>query len=192
MTRQWAGVASRTIMNDDLMLKRADETETSDDEDLTVDRVFKLLKNSRRRRIIDYLSEDGRPTTRSRLAEVIAAEENGISASELGSDQRKRVYVSLYQTHLPTLARDDVIEYDGDRGTVAPGRNMQELIRYLRLAPEPIEATPNAHHIGLSLIGGVTYAAIRFSGELTPGVMDLWAAGFVLLVFLVSMTLQRE
>ena len=179
-------------MSEDLVFKRANEAETSDDEDLTVDRVFKLLKNSRRRRIIDYLSEDERPTTRSRLAEVIAAEENGISASELGSDQRKRVYVSLYQTHLPTLARDDVIEYDGDRGTVAPGRNMQELIRYLRLAPEPIEAARNVHHIGLSLIGGVTYAAIRFSGELTPGVMDLWAVGFVLLVLLVSTTLQRE
>jgi hypothetical protein len=170
------------------------EQETTDDgsRQLTMDRRFKLLKNSRRRMIIDYLAEHRESTTRSELAEVIAAEEDGIDVSELSSSQRKRVYVSLYQTHLPTLERDDVIEYDGDRGTVAPGPNLPELVRYIRPLPDPEGAAGSPRYLWLGLLGGATYVAIRVFGGAIPVLTDVWALGFVLSVLLVWANRRRE
>lgn len=176
----------------EVMFESTDGANGHGSDELSVDTRFKLLKNSRRRKIIDYLSEHDQPTTRSELAEVIAAEENGIDVSDLGSDQRKRVYVSLYQTHLPTLKRDGVIRYDPDRGTVERGPNMDELVEYLRVPPELSETPRVGHFTWLSLLGGTTYVLIRVVGGMMPGLMDLWAVGFVSAVFLVSMYHRRS
>lgn len=54
------------------------------------------------------------------IAEEIAAWENDIPVDQLRSSQRQRVYISLYQSHLPKLADYDVIEYNQARGIVRP------------------------------------------------------------------------
>lgn len=54
------------------------------------------------------------------LAEAIAAWENDISVEQLTSKQRQRVYIALYQSHLPKLDDYGVIKYKQARGVIKP------------------------------------------------------------------------
>jgi len=92
------------------------------DEDL----ILELLKNSRRRQVIKMLSQRDETIVLGELAELIASEENNVPISNLTSDQRKRIYVALYQTHLPKLDEAGLVDYDQDRGTVERGNRFNE------------------------------------------------------------------
>lgn len=65
------------------------------------------------------------------LAEDIAAWEHDTSVKQLTSDERQRVYIALYQTHLPKLDDYDAIEYDQDRGIVEPTGLLEVFDQYL-------------------------------------------------------------
>jgi hypothetical protein len=52
------------------------------------------------------------------LAGQVAAWEYDTEVDELTEQERKRVYVSLYQTHIPHLDDAGVIEYNKDTGMV--------------------------------------------------------------------------
>jgi len=80
--------------------------------------IHELFSNDRRRLIISYLVRDADGNaTLSDLAEYVACVENGVDRCELSGSQRKRVYIALYQGHLPKLADAGVIQWDPDRGT---------------------------------------------------------------------------
>lgn len=83
------------------------------------DELFQILSNSRRRYIIYYLSEGGNELSLKSLATKIAAVESDVSESDITSDERQRVYISLYQTHLPKLEEAGIVTYDEDERTVA-------------------------------------------------------------------------
>lgn len=85
---------------------------------LSKDTIFEALTNSRRRATLHYLEESEGEANIGDLAEHIAADENGISELELNSAQRKRVYIGLYQCHLPKLDDMGIVEFDKHRGTV--------------------------------------------------------------------------
>jgi hypothetical protein len=107
----------------------------------SADDIFHLLQNSRRRDVLAYLEETEQTTLRE-LAEHIAASENGVSVAGLRSAQRKRVYISLYQTHLPKLAAHGVIDYDKSRGTVAL-RDDSQLRPHVRLLEDTSHVGPH-------------------------------------------------
>lgn len=93
------------------------------EESLTIskDSVFHLLQNSRRRAILRHLIEQDEDVFSMReVTELVAARENDTTVSELASDARQRVYIALYQSHLPKLDDTGVIDYDQDRGTFTP------------------------------------------------------------------------
>jgi hypothetical protein len=94
------------------------------------------LKNSRRRSVIRYLLEHDGSGVLSDVAEEIAAEENDVTVRELSSDQRKRVYIALYQCHLPKMDSLGLVEYDKDRGTIELQDSVAQLSTYLD-TPEP-------------------------------------------------------
>lgn len=94
----------------------ADPEET--EETLSKDTIFELLKNQRRRDALGYLEENDGVATLSDMAEFIAAKENGITEQELSSSQRKRVYIGLYQCHLPKMANAGVIDFEKNRGDI--------------------------------------------------------------------------
>ena len=98
---------------------------------LPLDQVFEILKNKRRRETLHYLQDNDGQATLSDLAEHIAAIENDTTVKMITSSQRKRVYVGLYQCHLPKMDDMDVIDFDQNRGTIAPGENMHQLEDYL-------------------------------------------------------------
>lgn len=102
-----------------------------EDERLSKDVIFELLKNRRRREVLAYLLEADETVTLGELAEQIAAWENDTSVNALNSDQRKRVYVALYQTHLPKMDDAGIVEYDQDRGLISLADNADLLMMYL-------------------------------------------------------------
>ena len=86
-------------------------------ETLSKDVLFDILKNERRRQTLEFLREEP-TTTLSDLAEHVAALENDKPIRELTSSERKRVYVGLYQCHLPKMDDAGVIDYERSRGTI--------------------------------------------------------------------------
>ncbi|VTT88148.1 hypothetical protein DM2_1482 [Halorubrum sp. DM2] len=132
---------------------------------LTADGVFELLSNHRRRMVLYYLRTNGRSVGVQELATQIASMENDVPTDELTSQQRKRVYVSLYQTHLPKMADMDIVEYDKDSGTVQLAGRADDIDDYLTTDDEP--AYPWRFHYTLLAIGGA--AALSLFALDAPG-----------------------
>ncbi len=98
--------------------------------------LFELLSADRRQEVLRYLDENDGSATVGELAEHIASLECGCEIVQLDSQQRKRVYVGLYQCHLPKMADAGAIEYDSDRGTVALNDRSGRLLNYLYFEEE--------------------------------------------------------
>lgn len=94
------------------------------------DEAFDVLGNARRRAVVRHLLEHGE-VEMGTLAERVAAEEAGTTPEEVGRDERRRIYISLYQSHLPKLAEVGVASYDRDRGVVQPTAAIEDLAPYL-------------------------------------------------------------
>lgn len=120
-------------------------------ESVSLDVVFDILSNSRRRLVLSRLREVGGESTTSDLAEYIAAIENDKPQEELTSQERKRVYVGIYQTHLPKMDDADVVDVD-DRGAVTLGRNADAVYQFLETSDGDDSPWPRyyAAHTGLS------------------------------------------
>lgn len=140
---------------DDGQLQTDDTTDTEADP-LPLDVVFDILKNSRRRLVLRYLVDGSGTTTLSELSEHIAAEENEKPVNALSSAERKRVYVGLYQGHLPRLDEANVVDFDDDRGTVTVGENLCQVTRHLDGASD-IESEYWAYYLSISAIGGAVF-----------------------------------
>ncbi|WP_254838755.1 DUF7344 domain-containing protein [Natronomonas marina] len=102
------------------------------------DTAFDLLSNARRRFVLRRLQEADDGIKLGDLATELSAVENGIPAEELSDKQRKRTYVSLYQTHIPKLEESGIITYDGDSGVVRPTDRLGELAAYFDSEPNRI------------------------------------------------------
>lgn len=96
------------------------------------DELFHLLKSERRRRALRYLLDaDEEPVRMRTLAEEVAATEYDTTVEALSSDERQRVYITLYQSHLPQLDRAGVIEYNQSRGRITTNPLIEEFDDYL-------------------------------------------------------------
>jgi hypothetical protein len=95
-------------------VEKAQESST-----LSVDETLEILQNNRRRLVLEYLHETGGTVELSVIADHVTATENDTDVSSITSTERKRVYVGLYQFHLPKMADMGVIDYDQDRGEVS-------------------------------------------------------------------------
>ena len=101
------------------------------DRPLSQDVVFDLLSSSRRRFVLQYLSQHEGPVPFSELANELAAWENDTDVEDITERQRKRVYVSLYQTHVPKLEEAGVVDYDADSGEVQLRSEVDRLSAHL-------------------------------------------------------------
>ena len=89
---------------------------------ISKDDAFHVLQNARRRAVLRYLSEHSEEDTfvMRDIAEEVAAWEHDTTVQRLVSDERQRVYIALYQSHLPKLDEHGIIEYNQSRGVVEP------------------------------------------------------------------------
>lgn len=108
--------------------------------ELSDDKMFHLLQNERRRQVIRYLSDVEGTVSMRDIAEQVAAWEHDTSVQALKSDERQRVYIPLYQNHLPKLDEEGVIEYNQSRGTVKRTELADQLEQYLDTQSEEVDA----------------------------------------------------
>lgn len=92
--------------------------------------MFDLLGNARRRRVLRHLLNDS-TITLTNLSARIAAWENDTTVDDVTSRQRKQVYSSLYQTHIPRLSDRGLVEYDADERVVELTGDPAYLRRFL-------------------------------------------------------------
>ena len=98
--------------------------------DLTKDDVLDLLSNSRRRYVIYFLEQWDGSASLNDLAYNIASRETGTPVEDLSEDDKRRVYISLYQTHLPKLDLYGLVEYDKDDRTVTLSEGARDIGDY--------------------------------------------------------------
>lgn len=90
--------------------------------------VLDVLANDRRRYVIDVLESDPNASLGD-LADALTAAEVG---SGFDSQERKCVYVALYQTHLPKMDFAGIVEFDEDRSAVERGPRFDDAVAALR------------------------------------------------------------
>jgi hypothetical protein len=123
---------------------------------LPQDLAFDLLSSRRRRLALYYLKRHSDGTTVIELAEQIAAVENETDVESLTKQQQKRVYISLYQTHIPKLAEAGVIDHDEDTGEVTLTNLARDLDVYL--TPEGEQRYPwHFHYLVLAAVSAVLF-----------------------------------
>lgn len=154
---------------------------------LSQDDLFSLLSNPRRRFILRHLDRSEEPIQLQDLATEVAAWENETEPENLTDKQRKRVYVSLYQTHIPRLEEAGIVDHDGNTGEIRLTDGDTDIGRYLdEDAPEADDTRPwGRYYLLITLLGVLVYGQITFGGgPLSQTEVALIGVGWVLVAVL--------
>ncbi|MFC4357937.1 hypothetical protein ACFO0N_08235 [Halobium salinum] len=161
--------AANTTQADTPQNVDADDTKP---ELLHKDTVYHLLQNERRRLALRFLREVEPETDLGEMAVQVAAWENGVTTEAVTSDMRQRVYIALYQSHLPKLAEEGVLNYDKDRKHISRTAAAAQLDRYLTLddRPEaPAETgSDQTAHVAVTAVGLLVLLASQVSAGFNP------------------------
>ena len=149
---------------------------------LSQDMVFDLLSNSRRRFVLHYLERADGPVRLSELAAEIATIENEVPLEELSSQQRKRTYVSLYQTHIPKLEDAGAVSYNAETGRVELAAGAGEIGEYFH--QQGTDRPWQYYYLLLAGVGFVLYVLAALVGVSTGiqfllGMVVLGAFGLI-------------
>lgn len=109
----------------------------ADQPPLSPDEVFHILQTFRRRETIRYMLEVDDAVKMGDVAEHVSAKEHETTVATLTSTQRQRVYIPLYQSHLPKLDEAGIIEYNKARGIVRPTDRLELFRPHLEAATAP-------------------------------------------------------
>jgi len=161
----------------------AETNQEAEAADLSLDLIFEVLKNSRRREVLHYLREHDpdEQVSLGELAEHVAAIENDTTTEALTSSQRKRVYVGLYQCHLPKMDDMNVVDFNQDRGRVSLGPGAESLEKYLDTPADEPQIEWHRYYAAVSAIGVVVLAVSAFWSLPVWTVMSL--LGMVVAIF---------
>lgn len=155
--------------------------------------LFELLSNPRRRTILQAFHEHGDDIEDiHELVDLVAAAEANTPIEQPTDKQKKRIYISLYQTHMPKLADAGVIHYDPDTGTVDPTPRMAQFATYMGWSDYSRIRKPVAYLVlavlcGLFFTGSVLNVGVLGSlPELVTGIIII--AAFLALTIAYSIT----
>ena len=112
--------------------------------------VYDILRNDRRRFVIDHLRHDGDRATVGSLADRLASEESGEAPPP--KNVRQSVYVSLHQTHLPRLDEAGVVTYDPVSKEVELLEGAEAVTVYMEVV-ERHGLSTNELYVTLSVLG---------------------------------------
>lgn len=150
---------------------RSDETVTTE---ISKQDVFRILRNHRRRIVLEYLLENGDAADISELTAHVASEEYDIDVTDVSTEQHKRVYTALYQLHLPKMDEFGLIDLDKESGTVGLGEMAQTVEQYL-----PRDDQTQSVHVEV-IVAGITVPLVTLGvlgvGPLGGVPFFLWTA----------------
>ena len=169
----------------DLQTGHEDVSATS----LSPEDIYEVLSNRRRRYAVHYLKQTDEPVDVSTLAEQVAAWENEKPVGELDSQERKRVYISLYQSHLPTLEKRGLVAYDENRGIVELTDSIADADVYLEVVAG--RNIPWSYfYLGLSLVSGLLVLLTYYEVGVLRDISAVAIGGLITLLFAGSAVLQ--
>ncbi|WP_306054410.1 DUF7344 domain-containing protein [Natronococcus wangiae] len=169
----------------------ADEQESTEEE-LPVDEIFHILQNERRRMVLEYLQGMDDSVRMRDVAEQVAAWENDTTVEELSSDQRQRVYIPLYQSHLPKLDKAGIIDYQQNRGIVERRPLAKQLDYYLNADSNTnaggadgnaVNADWDDYYIGAAGVGAVLLLGAVFELPFFSLITGIGLSALILLMF---------
>jgi hypothetical protein len=149
--------------------------------------IHDILRNDRRRKVLQYLRRRLEPVTLRNLAERIATYETGSSPPP--SNIRRSVYNSLHQTHLPKLDSVGVVHYDKDRKRVRLRDRARELEPYLYVVTR-FGISWSSYYRTLGVGGLVAVVASEANVPYVGPVETLLIATLLLVVFGLSTVYQ--
>ena len=164
--------------------EQADCVQVDDHNSLSLDDAFDILSNQRRRYVLRYLLDNATEDVElGQLSEHIAALENDKEISTITSTERKRVYVGLYQNHLPRMDAVGIIEFDSDRKTIHMGEHGRDLERYLHLEPHEPPTVPGGewamYNLFVALGGSLLVGLSMLSTSILSRNQPLLVAGIL-------------
>lgn len=84
----------------------------------SLDALFDVLANQRRRYTLQCLRESQTPIALADLAGDVATREQGTPLPDIPVKEVKQVYLSLYHVHIPKLVEANIVEYTQERDVV--------------------------------------------------------------------------
>jgi hypothetical protein len=166
------------------------ETDADGSATLEKDELFHLLKSERRRRALRYLLDaEEEPVQMRTLAEAVAAEEYDKTVEALHTDERQRVYITLYQSHLPQLDRAGVIDYNQSRGQITTKPLIEAFETYLETSTRPEPSGNDSVIPALSGFGGGGMAALLLQ---TAGVASTYVVGVLAVALLSALAISTR
>ncbi len=145
------------------------------DQTLTQAELFDVFSNARRRLTVRFLRANGGTCDLAPLVEQVAAWENDTTTADVTRAQRRRVYISLYQTHLPMLEDHGIVDWDADGHTIDLLPSEGTFEPYL---DRTVGSRRRWHqlYVGVAMIGAVAIGLSWLSfGPLTAGTAPLIA-----------------
>lgn len=107
---------------------------------LTTSDIHEVLANYRRRTVIEILRDNG-ALEQSDLVDRVAARELDKPIQDINPAERKRVYVGLYQCHLPKLRDYNVVTRSKETNTYRLTSDADDVLPYLDGKKEGIVST---------------------------------------------------
>lgn len=145
--------------------------------------LFDALSNRRRRYALEALmGTDG--IELGDLAEQVAAWELEKEIAAVDSTERKRVYTSLQQSHLPRLDDAGLVRFDKRAGFVEPTPGLEECEVYLDVV-RGNDIPWSEYYLGLAAVFGALAAAVAVNAYpfvLLPDIAWLAASAVTLFV----------
>ena len=152
---------------------------------LSRDEMFEMLSNRRRRYILHYLHDTEGSATLSDLAEQVAAWENDTRIRDISASERKTVYTSLQQFHLPKMDETGAVEFDQRAGEVVITDAARELDVYLEVV-DRYDIPWSFYYIGFSAIGTILVTLSWLGVAPFAVIPDMGWTVFLLAALLVS------
>lgn len=153
------------------------------------DALFEVLGNVRRRYVVEVLRGESRPVTLDELATRVAARENETTVSDVTPSERKLVYTSLQQTHLPKMVEAGAVEYDRERNVVVPSEALTEVTLHMDIVCGN-EVPQSVLYLGLTALSVVILLATTLEFSPFAYVPPSVTGGLILFLFGSVATIQ--
>lgn len=157
----------------------------SQETDLSEEDIHDVLRNRRRRLVIDILRESDEPVSVRELSEEIGAVE--ADSNPPPRNIKQSVYVSLLQTHLPKLDELGIVDYEPDGKQVRAKRRVRDIAVFTETVPK-YGISKSEFYVALSILGFLTVLGAEVGVPILSSVPSvLWAYGFFLIGFASSL-----
>jgi hypothetical protein len=141
--------------------------------------IHDVLRNDRRRMVIELLGDADGPVTARDLSETIAARE--ADEDPPPRNVRQSVYISLQQTHIPKLEELGIVDYDENSKELRPAEHASDVGIYMEVVPK-YGLSYSEFCGGLGVLGVLLVVGAETG---VPVLSDVGAAVWAVLVFAV-------